>query len=58
MYLNLSPQTTDENGEILHLDELILGVPKGTVIIHLNGNPLDCRKANLKVLKGEINENK
>ena len=37
------------NGETYRLHRLITNCPEGMVVDHLNGDPLDCRKSNLRV---------
>lgn len=37
------------NGETIRLHRLIMNCPEGLVIDHLNGDPLDCRKTNMRI---------
>lgn len=37
------------NGETTRLHRLIMNCPEGLVVDHLNGDPLDCRKANMRI---------
>lgn len=37
------------NGETYRLHRLIVKCPEGMVVDHLNGNKLDCRRANLRI---------
>lgn len=37
------------NGETLRLHRLIMNCPEGLVVDHLNGDKLDCQKANMRI---------
>jgi len=37
-----------ESGKRIKLHRYLLGVPSGTVVDHINGDPSDCRKRNLR----------
>ena len=37
------------NGETTRLHRLIMNCPEGLVVDHLNGDPLDCRKSNMRI---------
>lgn len=38
-----------QNHETIRLHRLIMNCPEGLVVDHLNGNKLDCRKANMRI---------
>ena len=37
------------NGETTRLHRLVMDCPEGLVVDHLNGDPLDCRKSNMRI---------
>lgn len=45
----------DGKRECLMLHRFILQAPKGLVVDHINRNPLDCRKANLRICTQQQN---
>ena len=43
------------NRETIRLHRLIMNCPEGLVVDHLNGNPLDCRKSNMRICSQKEN---
>jgi hypothetical protein len=47
--IDMSAVCSEENGEIIFLEDVICETPQGCKVIFQNGNPLDCRRENLTV---------
>lgn len=46
----LTTETTATGRHRVHLSRLIMGAKSGEAVIHLNMDPLDCRRENLRVV--------
>jgi hypothetical protein len=43
----------DENGKLIYMDRLIMNAKEDEIVVHLNGDQLDCRRVNMILVKTE-----
>jgi hypothetical protein len=51
---NKTYASTVINGETVYLEDLLMEPNEDEIVIHLNGDTLDNRRANLKVVKNPL----
>jgi hypothetical protein len=43
----------DENGKLIYMDRLIMNAKEDEIVVHLNGDQLDCRRVNMILVNTE-----
>ena len=51
--LNHAAVRYDESGKLIYMDRQIMNAQDDEIVIHLNGDQLDCRRENMRLQKTE-----